>query len=321
MSIPLNCDHLLNKSLDIISANYKNISDEQFSNNSNLSDFNFIDIVYIYALTDNENTVRYVGKTNNPHKRRLKHISDAKNLVGNRHKCNWIRKVIKSGNSINIKILETCKDEDWINREKFWISQFKNLVNISEGGESGGNKKYHKTFKYVKNWVNKNIPDLKIKEDWLEYIKNNTLPKFIPKHPYTAYKCKGWISWGDFLNNGKETFLDYINCKIWIKNNYPNITTQKTWRQNKHLFPGFIPKRPDSTYSKSGWISWKSFYQKEFMSYDDCKKWLNYNYPKINTRNYFDIFSKSSDRPLNIPSCPYIVYKDNGWISWSKFLR
>ncbi len=35
----------------------------------------------------------------------------------------------------------------------------------------------------------------------------------------------------------------------------------------------------------------------------------------------YQAWSKSGDRPSDIPSNPYRIYKDQGWISWSHFLR
>ena len=39
----------------------------------------------------------------------------------------------------------------------------------------------------------------KAKEIWLEYIRNNKLPPFIPPNPDEVYKNKGWKSWAEWL--------------------------------------------------------------------------------------------------------------------------
>lgn len=58
-------------------------------------------------------------------------------------------------------------------------------------------------------------------------------------------------------------FLKYDECKIWIKENYPNTKTSRDWDIIKNELPNFIPKSPYWIYQKSnhynGWISWPDF--------------------------------------------------------------
>ena len=93
------------------------------------------------------------------------------------------------------------------------------------------------------------------------------------------------------------------------------------WRENKSNFPEFIPKRPDSTYNNDGWVSWKSFFEKDFLTYGECKNFINKKFPEIKSKNDFDNFSKTLERPKCIPSTPYTIYKNSGWVSWMEFLN
>jgi len=45
------------------------------------------------------------------------------------------------------------------------------------------------------------ILGLKSHEEWNEYSKNGNKPHNIPSDPYKTYKNKGWVSWGNFLDN------------------------------------------------------------------------------------------------------------------------
>ena len=99
--------------------------------------------IYIYGLYDSndENDIRYIGKTNNP-KSRLsshKHSSIKNRKLGNRltHKECWFLKVLDDGGSVKLKVIEECDQENWSEREIYWISFFPNLTNISPGGEDG----------------------------------------------------------------------------------------------------------------------------------------------------------------------------------------
>lgn len=100
----------------------------------------FINMIYIYTLTDPQNkAIRYVGKTNNLKNRLKTHISEAEKVKT--HKNNWIKSLTINNLKPIIEILDIVYENDnWEIIEKYWISQFKtwgfDLVNNSEGGEN-----------------------------------------------------------------------------------------------------------------------------------------------------------------------------------------
>lgn len=90
--------------------------------------------IYIYALLDPcTNIIRYVGKSISPNKRYYQHLHPK----GFTHKDNWIRKLISNDLKPIIKILEECTEDNWEERECFWISSFENLTNSTDGGQDG----------------------------------------------------------------------------------------------------------------------------------------------------------------------------------------
>lgn len=93
--------------------------------------------VHIYVLKHPETLeIRYVGKTVRSLNRRLgNHISNAKGNKHNKHLSNWIMTIINSGKRPIIELLETCSYDIWQEREQFWIKQFPNLINLTEGGD------------------------------------------------------------------------------------------------------------------------------------------------------------------------------------------
>ena len=92
-------------------------------------------VIYIYSLIDPDtNEVRYIGKTSNIKRRYYEHTT---NIKSNSHKSNWIRNLHTDGKSPILNIIEECNYGDWELREKYWISQFNNLTNGTEGGEDG----------------------------------------------------------------------------------------------------------------------------------------------------------------------------------------
>lgn len=106
-----------------------------------------------------------------------------------------------------------------------------------------------------------------------------------------------------------------------------NIKTTNQWRKmcKVNMIPTNIPKRPDLYYKDNGWVSWSDWLgykivknsDKFFLKYNDAKEYVI----KLNLKsnNEWREFCKNK-RNDEIPSCPDLYYKDNGWISWSDWL-
>lgn len=96
--------------------------------------------VKIYKLIDPiTNEVRYVGKTIQKLNERLNlHLHPQNNDFT--HRANWIRKLKQENLKPIIELIEECDDENWVEREIFWISEYAkitNLTNSSIGGVGG----------------------------------------------------------------------------------------------------------------------------------------------------------------------------------------
>lgn len=98
---------------------------------------------FIYALIDpNTHQVRYVGKSDSPHHRLKAHIRESTRRPEDRHysthKANWIRSLIQDNKMPVLQIVEEVSQEEWKERECYWIdfyrSQGCNLTNIAPGG-------------------------------------------------------------------------------------------------------------------------------------------------------------------------------------------
>ena len=113
--------------------------------------FIFMKKIYIYSLKDPEtDEVRYIGKTTNINKRLRAHITRSK--TNTYHSARWIKSLINKGLKPNIELVEECTESNWVEREKFWISYYRerfDLTNILDGGEGG-----FKTDRYGSKWSN-----------------------------------------------------------------------------------------------------------------------------------------------------------------------
>jgi hypothetical protein len=115
--------------------------------------FIYIKKIYIYCLKDG-NDIRYVGKTTNLKRRLSAHISEAKRLKGRRYVLNWIFNMLSNNKKPIIHCIEECDENSWQEREKYWISYYRNLIpnlcNNSDGGLGGSGSK-----NYTENELNK----------------------------------------------------------------------------------------------------------------------------------------------------------------------
>lgn len=278
--------------------------------------------IYIYGLYDSndENDIRYVGKTNNPKTRIYSHL---KRTNCNQDKVNWIIEVLNSGRKIKMKILEECDIVNWKEREIYWISEFrKNNVNYNKksGGECG--KLYSITFDECKKWVLKNCKGIDTLEKW----KNFEKPDFIPSYPPRVFP--EFKTWGDFLGTNKKhnidqtiNYLSYRDAVEYVKK--MNLKSGKDWidKYNSGFIPiDLFPKKPNRYYKKRGWISWGDFLStgriqnqsRKFISFDECKEFARNN--NINSQSEWFEFKK----PSNVPSLPPQTYKEE-WKSWMDF--
>jgi superfamily II DNA or RNA helicase len=85
--------------------------------------------------------------------------------------------------------------------------------------------------------------------------------------------------------------------------------------------PFDIPSHPRVTYRNSGWISfqdWVGSKWAQWVSYEEASSFAK----KLNLTStmWKNEYSKSNDRPKNIPANPDIKYRNKGWISWTDFL-
>lgn len=94
----------------------------------------------IYGLYDPSEQgapcVRYVGFTGFSIERRvIEHVADAVRGHQN-HRCNWIRSLIAKDIRPAAVILETVTEENWQERERYWIERLRpQLTNTTDGGE------------------------------------------------------------------------------------------------------------------------------------------------------------------------------------------
>lgn len=79
--------------------------------------------------------IRYIGITIKELKERLyQHKYVSKNKKVDTHVAKWINSLLQFNLLPIIELIENCNEDNWQEREIYWISYYSNLTNISKGG-------------------------------------------------------------------------------------------------------------------------------------------------------------------------------------------
>ena len=208
---------------------------------------------------------------------------------------------------------------------------------LSWGDFLGFNEEYvpgkWRTFEEARDFVR----SLKLKShiEWKEWCKSDQKPHDIPYSPDQLYKDKGWLSWGDFLgykpghvarkrrSSKKRSFTearDYVR-RLGLK-------SYKEWQEwsKSGQRPSDIYFNPDRGYKGKGWLSWGDFLRydeghdagADWRSFEEARDFVRSL--KLKSKKEWHEWSKSDDKPPDIPANPHIVYKGKGWKIWGNFL-
>ena len=208
-----------------------------------------------------------------------------------------------------------------IYKNKGWISFSKWLGN----GNSHGNAAFEDARQWARSKQFKNV------SAYRKFCKSDQKPIDIPTAPNTVYRNEGWISWGDFLGNGKIAtkdlqFLTFKEARNYIRSKgFLSIIEFKKFLLSKER-PSYIHSNPDVRYKNSGWKGWSDFLgteiisnaDKDFYPYKKAKQLLSKF--KVDSKNDYYSKRKAGILDKRFPSNPPQQYKNSGWISWGKFL-
>jgi SAM-dependent methyltransferase len=172
---------------------------------------------------------------------------------------------------------------------------------------------------------------LKNQTEWQAWAKSHAKPDNIPAKPRQTYKNKGWVSFGDWLGtniiaNSNRTFLLFEEARAFARSlALKNQAEWNTWSKTGDR-PDDIPSNPSKTYKEQGWINWGDWLgtgtiasqNRIYLSFQEARTYVH----SLGLKSGDDwiTWSRSNDKPDNIPGNPPQVYKDQGWISWGDWL-
>ena len=194
--------------------------------------------IHIYVLIEpNTDIVRYVGKSNEfrIENRLIEHCRPSA-LKFHTHKNYWIKSLLKEGTRPLLKVIETCDESSYKEREKYWVQYYrqhseKPLTNGTEGGEGAIR---------IPNRIITEEQKKKISETWKRHPKfleicsmggkaNRGIKrkfKFKQTSSYVGINRMTWGSWRAYIQiNGKPFHLGSFK------------TEQKAWeaREKKRI--------------------------------------------------------------------------------------
>jgi len=170
------------------------------------------------------------------------------------------------------------------------------------------------TYEQAKELVNKN--NIGSEKKYVNWIKEESIFN-LPITPSIVYKGKGWVDWYTFLNSNwwsfekAKDFVQKLNLKS--KNEYI-----RWFKENKIVG---LHSTPDKYYINKGWVSWFDFLgtqEQIFLPYTEARNFVRTL--KLKTQNEYNKYSKSKNRPFNIPSNPQKIYLGKGWVGWPDYL-
>jgi hypothetical protein len=213
------------------------------------------------------------------------------------------------------------KDSGWVNWGD-WLG----TGNVYRGDRPGTGNVYRgdrRSFEEARKYIRS--LNFKSSNEWRVFSKSGNRPKDIPSHPDKAYRDSGWINWSDWIGNvARYNWRSFEEAREYIKG--LGLKGKKEWRafSKSGNRPKDIPASPNQVYKDSGWVNWGDWLgtgnvrKGDWRSFDEAREYAK----SLGFRSIrkWRAFSKSGNRPKDIPSNPDKSYRDSGWINWSDWL-
>jgi superfamily II DNA or RNA helicase len=172
---------------------------------------------------------------------------------------------------------------------------------------------------------------LKTHKEWKQYTKSENRPNDIPVNPNKTYLNKGWIGYGDWLGTGTiaardRKYRQFEKARAFVQS--LNLRSGTEWREycksdNK---PVDIPTYPNQTYSNKGWKGMGDWLgtgmiasrDRKYRQFEKAREFAHKL--KLKTHKEWKQYTKSENRPDDIPSNPNQTYLNKGWIGYGDWL-
>ena len=160
--------------------------------------------------------------------------------------------------------------------------------------------------------------------EWKSFAESSRRPNDIPTQPWKRYANRGWISINDWLGvpgtRRVRNKLSFPEARIFARS--LKLKSLKEWNAfvSSGKLPSNIPADPAHAYANQGWVNvadWLGM-EKRVRSYEDARAFVRKL--KLSSAVEWREWSSSGKRPVDIPSAPYRIYENSGWINWADWL-
>ena len=172
---------------------------------------------------------------------------------------------------------------------------------------------------------------LKSNDEWRTWSKSIARPHNIPGHPDQVYKDQGWTNWGDWLGTGtiasyNRTYRSFEEARAFVRNlGLKSQSEWIAWAKSKDK-PDNIPAQPYQTYKDKGWVSMGDWlgtgtianFNRTFRAFEEARTFAHRL--GLKGKDAWGVWSKSEDKPDDIPTRPDRTYKNKGWLGWGDWL-
>eukprot|EP00947_MAST-08B_sp_MAST-8B-sp1_P002647 g2647.t1 len=229
-----------------------------------------------------------------------------------------------------LDVMEGAVDSMLRRREErtAWQREYKRLLTIRRARDQG--------LITIESRVFARLLGLKSWKEWNEWSKSGQRPSNIPGCPEQVYRGKGWVSMMDFLGfssagkgSVKGDYLPFASARAWVRQR--KMKSQKEWKEwsKSGQRPSNIPGNPWEVYRGKDWVSMMDWLgcernlkdttvKRDYLPFASARALVHQR--KMKSKREWEEWSKSGQRPSNIPSSPEQVYRGKGWVSrmdWS----
>jgi superfamily II DNA or RNA helicase len=164
----------------------------------------------------------------------------------------------------------------------------------------------------------------KSSDEWRAHCKSGKRPDDIPASPNETYADTGWAGWGDWLGTGTvanslRQYRPFKEARAFARSR--GLKTNTEWRDycKSGKKPNDIPTVPDRTHAATGWTGWGDWlgsglvatYLRQYRTFNSARAFVRRL--RLKSQVEWKSYCKSGEKPIDIPSNPNLVYRNDGW--------
>jgi hypothetical protein len=218
--------------------------------------------------------------------------------------------------------------DDWLGLEQFRISP----PVSSDASVSGPYVSFEIARQFARSL------NLQSSSQWRRFCRGELsefgqLPADIPAAPHSVYRSQGWRGMADWLGQGRSVgnWMEFKQARRFVHG--LGIRSAAEWRmyatgQLAKIPPKpiDIPATPAKVYRANGWIDWGDWLGTQAKARPH-RQWREFEHARTFVRALrlanaedWEAFSKSDQRPVDVPTNPAVVYRNKGWAGMRDWL-